>query len=69
MTIVSGSKAQAGGTNTITLAAGDAQATGYYVGMAITITSGTGSGQNGYIVSYTNSTNIATISANWTRTD
>lgn len=57
--------AQAGGDNTITLAAGDAQADQYYRGMIIRLTGGTGVGQIREIIDYQSSTKIATVNANW----
>lgn len=58
--------ATAGATNTITLAAGASAVDGFYNGMPIAITGGTGSGQTGVIVGYVGSTKVATVAANWT---
>lgn len=63
---VPGGTAQAGATNTITLAVGASSTTNFYVGQKITITSGTGSGQTGTVAGYNGSTLVATMSANWT---
>jgi len=53
--------AQTGTLTSITLALSDSQPTGFYNGMRITITSGTGSGQTGYIGTYNSLTKIATV--------
>ena len=53
--------AQGGTTTSIRLAAADTQADNFYNGMRITITSGTGSGQTGYVGSYTSATKTATM--------
>jgi len=58
--------AQAGGANTITLAAGASATTNFYIGYSVVINSGTGSGQVGLISSYNGSTKVATMAANWT---
>jgi len=60
--------AQAGATNTITLAAAASAVDGFYVGMPIAITGGTGSGQTAMITGYVGSTKIATVARNWTVT-
>lgn len=52
---------QAGGAGTITLASGASATDDYYVGMAITITSGTGNGHKGLIVDYVGSSKVATV--------
>jgi len=57
--------AQAGGTNTITLNSGASIYTDYYKNMAVSITSGTGSGQSANIISYNGTTKVATVDANW----
>jgi hypothetical protein len=53
--------AQGGTTTTIKLAASDTQANNFYNGMRITITDGTGSGQTGYVGTYTAATKTATM--------
>lgn len=58
--------AQAGGANTITLAAGASAVTDFYNNAFITITSGTGAGQVRWISGYNGSTKAATLSKNWT---
>jgi len=58
--------AQAGSANTITLATSASTRDSLYVGLIISITSGTGSGQSKTISSYVGSTQIATVSAAWT---
>jgi len=59
--------AQAGGTNTITLAAaGSSAVDDFYLGMPIRITGGTGSGQSSMIVDYNGTTKVATVLTNWT---
>ena len=58
--------AQAGGSNTITLAAGASAVDNIYRGLPISITSGTGSGQTQYIIAYNGTTKVATVANNWT---
>lgn len=58
--------AQAGGTNTITLASGASSVDDFYNGMQVEITSGTGSGQKKIINDYVGSTKVATVDSNWT---
>jgi len=53
--------AQSGDLTTITLAASDQGTDSAYIGMKIIITSGTGTGQYGYIQSYSSISKIATI--------
>ena len=53
--------AQGGNSTQITLAATDSALSSAYVGMKITIISGTGVGQYGYINTYNNGTKIATV--------
>lgn len=55
--------ATAGSATTITLAAGASAVDGFYVGMPIRITGGTGSGQSAFIAAYVGSTKVATLSA------
>lgn len=57
--------AQAGGANTITLAAGDSFGDDALIGYAVYITAGTGAGQEGVITTNDNGTKVATISSNW----
>ena len=52
---------QGGGVGYITIAATDTALTGGYVGMRIQITAGTGVGQYGNIVTYTNGSKVAQI--------
>jgi hypothetical protein len=59
--------AQAGSTNTITLAASGTSSTDdAYIGMGIAITGGTGSGQSSVITDYNGTTKIATVLNAWT---
>jgi hypothetical protein len=58
--------AAAGAANTITLAAGASSVDGFYNGMPIAITGGTGSGQNAVITGYVGSTRVATVARAWT---
>jgi hypothetical protein len=60
--------AQAGGSSTITLAAGDTQVDNFYTDNTITITGGTGSGQHRLVTNYVSSTKVATVSAAWSVT-
>lgn len=53
--------AVAGATGSITLAAGASAVDGFYNGQIVSITSGTGSGHVGLIVSYVGATKVATI--------
>jgi hypothetical protein len=53
--------ATAGGTNTITLASGASAVDGFYLGMRIANTSGTGNGNYGVITGYVGSTKVATV--------
>lgn len=57
--------AQAGAASTITLASGESAVDGAYVGMPITITGGTGSGQTRIISGYVGSTKVATVVPAW----
>lgn len=63
--------AQAGGSTTsIKLAAGASAVDDFYNGMPISITSGTGNGQSGYIVDYDGTSKIATVvSSAWVAPD
>ena len=55
--------AQAGTTTSITLAAaGTSAVDGFYVGMPIRITGGTGSGQSAFISAYNGTSKVATVS-------
>lgn len=59
--------AQAGGTTTtIVLASGASAVDDFYTGMTVSITGGTGNGQQGEIISYDGTTKTATIAAPWT---
>jgi len=55
------SSAQTGTATTITLALSDTNVTGFYNGMRITITDGTGTGQTGIISAHNGSTKVCTI--------
>ena len=55
--------AQAGSAGSITLAAAASATDGVYVGMIISITSGTGSGSSGVISNYNGTTKVATVKA------
>lgn len=57
--------AQAGGSNTITLASTASAVDGYYVGMEVYIYANTGAGQRGVVSSYVGATRVATISTTW----
>jgi len=52
--------------NTIKLSSFSNPTNGYYDGWLIKITSGPGSGETNTILSYVGSTNVATVSSNWT---
>lgn len=58
--------AVAGSAGSITLAAGASATDDAYVGMIISITSGTGSGSSGVITDYVGSTKVATVQATTT---
>lgn len=58
--------AQAGGVDTITLAAGASAVDDYCVGRTVLLTSGTGSGQYKEILAYNGTTKVATVRGNWT---
>lgn len=53
--------ATAGAAGSITLAAGASSVDGFYNGMVVSITSGTGNGSTGLIVDYVGSTKVATV--------
>lgn len=55
--------AQAGSTSTITLAVGASAVDGFYNGMVLDATGGTGSGQSSVIVDYNGTTKIATLAS------
>lgn len=57
--------AQAGGANTITLAAGASAVNNQYVGFSVAITGGTGAGQVQQVTGYVGATKVATMAANW----
>ncbi|MEW6330468.1 MAG: PilC/PilY family type IV pilus protein, partial [Pseudomonadota bacterium] len=57
--------AQGGGSNTITLSSGSSSTDNFYAGMLITITGGSGSGEESIISSYDGSTKVATVSSAW----
>ncbi len=58
--------AQAGGASTITLDAGASAVDGFYNGMIIRITSGTGFSQIREIIDYVGATKVATVNWPWT---
>lgn len=62
--------AQAGSTSTTLnlAAAGTSSVDGFYNGMQVRITAGTGNNQSGVIVAYNGSTKVATVLAPWTVT-
>ena len=64
--VLSSDTAQAGGNDTITLAAGESSTDGIYVGTGITIDTGTGAGQSRYIIGYDGTTKVATVARPWT---
>ena len=53
--------AQTGNTTSITLAVADTASSAAYVGMLLTVISGTGAGQYGYIQAYNSANKVATI--------
>lgn len=57
--------AQAGASTTITLAAGASSTDNVYVGLVISLTGGTGSGQTGNITAYNGTTKVATVATAW----
>lgn len=57
--------AQDGSANTITLAAGDANADDFYNGMVVEITNGTGANQWARVTDYDSTSKVATISGGW----
>ena len=58
--------AQGGAASTITLAAsGTSSVDGFYVGMPIRITAGTGSGSSGVITAYNGTSKVATVATPW----
>lgn len=57
--------AQAGGANTITLAAGSSSVNDFYKGMIVKLSGGTGAKQAGIIIAYNGTTKVATIHRNW----
>ena len=64
--IMSDGTAQAGGPNTITLAAGESAIDRIYWQSYIAIVDGTGAGQGHHILSYNGTTKVAIIDDNWT---
>lgn len=58
--------AQAGGANTITLAAGASAVDNFYEYFTISITGGTGAGQSRVVGSYVGATKVATVTEDWT---
>jgi Tfp pilus tip-associated adhesin PilY1 len=58
--------AQTGTTSTITLTSGASSTNNAYTGLVLTITGGTGSGQESRITAYDGSTKVATVSPDWT---
>lgn len=66
--VETGDTAQAGAARSITLAATSSAVDDAYNGMGITITSGTGSGQNNTVQDYNGTTKVATMRNNWDTT-
>jgi hypothetical protein len=58
--------AQAGGSDTITLASGASATNDLYRGCCIAVISGTGAGQARVVVTYVGSTKVATVDGAWT---
>lgn len=56
-----GNNAQSGNTTTITLATSDDNEEGNYLGLRIIITSGTGTGQYGYVQAYNSTSKVLTV--------
>lgn len=63
--VVATGTAQAGATQTVTLAAGETSLTDKYMGTVIYIASGTGSGQTRICVGYNGTTKVATVDQPW----
>ena len=59
--ITTSSSAQTGTATSITLALADPRGTGFYNGMRLTITDGTGAGQTGVVDSYNGTTKVAAM--------
>jgi hypothetical protein len=59
--LIVSNNAQGGDNTSITIASNDVNTAANYVGMRVVITSGTGTGQYGYIQSYNEGTKVATI--------
>jgi hypothetical protein len=57
--------AQAGGSTSITLAAGAASGTDYYANKVVEIVAGTGAGQNRLITAYNGTSKVATVDRAW----
>lgn len=57
--------AQAGAAKAITLAAGASANDNAYLGMLVTLTGGTGSGQSRTIIAYNGTTKVATVDRTW----
>lgn len=57
--------ATAGAARTMTLAVGASAVDGFYNGMHVSITSGTGNGQERVIVGYNGTTKVATVDRDW----
>ena len=60
--------AQAGATATLTLASGASATDDAYLGMPITTTGGTGSGQRNIIIAYNGTSKVATMASEWDTT-
>ncbi len=63
--VIAAGTAQAGAVGSITLAAGDSAANGFYNGCSVKILSGTGAGQVRRVQSYNSTTKVATTEVNW----
>ncbi len=59
--ISTGNNAQAGDTTTVTIASNDQNTEAEYLGLRVTLTSGTGVGQYGYVYAYDDVSKVATI--------
>lgn len=63
--VITSGTAQAGGTNTITLASGESVTDNIFNGDRVVIVGGTGIGEHGIIIAYDGGTKIATMSQDW----
>ncbi len=63
--VITTGTAQAGGANTITLAAGESTTDDIFQGDRVIIVAGTGTSEHGIIILYNGTTKVATMSQNW----